>query len=265
MSTVTVIAGIVVLLAALVSYAFISQTLQNKREQRKRLLAALKSQARSFRFVLESCPDGFLPKELKIILLKSLTDISEQLLALEPSENVHSQNIQAYSAKLTETQKSAPSKQMVQLETPQQIKEVKVSLEELHKFIFNLESQRKITKNQAEAHRAQVKMLVLRLTVDGYVLNGKAAKQNGKTKLALHYFDLALKLLIREGKAGMFDNKIAQLKEVCAELKEALAEEEAQQLPTGDDSEVAADLEEEWDQFSSSSSDDLWKKKNVYD
>jgi len=264
MSTVAVIVGIVILLAALVSYAFISQTLQQKREQRKRLLAALKAQARSFKFMLDGCPDGFLTKELKVIVLKSLVDASEQLLALTQGEKTtYSQDIQTYNSMLSEALRSPPTKHSVQLESAQQIKEVKMSLESLHKFVFKQEEQKKLNRSQADSHRSQIKQLVLQVSVDGYILHGKQAAQNDKTKLAVHYFDLAIKLLVREGKAGAFDNRIAQLKQVHSELMEKLSEEEAVELPM-EDPETQADLDEEWDKYSTDS-EDIWKKKNVYD
>ncbi|WP_370981463.1 hypothetical protein [Agaribacterium sp. ZY112] len=264
MSTVTVIIGIIVLLAALVCYAFVSQSIQNKREQRKRMLTSLKNQSRGFRFMLSGCPEGFLPKELKILVQRSLLGVSEQLSQLEPNEPLHKQELQTISQSLAETQKEAPKNQVVTLNTPQQIKDVKMSLEELHRFVFNLESQGQMTRPQADTYRSQIKQLVLQATVDGYVLQGHNAKQSEKTKLAIHYFDLAIQLMQREGKVGSFEGRIAQLSEQVKELNIRLQEEiEAGQhvAEISDENE----LEDEWNKFGSDSSEDIWKKKQVYD
>lgn len=265
MSSVTVITGIIILLAALVCYAFTAQTIQNKRERKKRLLAALKSQSRNFKFILNGCPDGFLTKDLKLILLRSLIDVSEQLSRLEPSEPQFSQDLKQYTQGLAEAQREAPSTTSVSIENPQQIKEVKMSLEELHRFIFNLEGQGRVTRNQGDAYRNQIKQLVLRITVDSYVINGQSAKQSGKTKLAHHNYDLALKLLAREGKPGVFTKKLQQLRAITEELKTQLsAEEDASPLST-EELEAQSELTDEWDKFSEDSSEDIWKKKQVYD
>jgi hypothetical protein len=267
MSSVAIIAGIIILLVALVCYAFAMQTIQHKREKRKRLLAALGSQARSFKFILTGCPEGFLTKDLKIIVLRSLVEVHEQLAQLEPGNTAHKQDIQQYSAAMADAQRTPPSDANISLASQQQIKEAKMSLEELHKFIFRLESNNRVSRNQADSYRSQIKQLVLKITVDGYILNGKAANQSGKTKLALHNFDLALKLLIRESKAGRFEALIAQLKGTCAELTEKLlAEEDDGLLPMSDEEREEQDaLNDEWDKFSDDGSEGLWKKKQVYD
>ncbi len=263
MTSVTVITGIIILLAALVCYAFVSQTISQKKEQRKRVLAALKSQLRSFKFMISGCPDGFLTKDLKVIVLRSLVEVCEQLSKLEPKEPAHLQELQQHSNLLTEAQRAAPTKTRAQLESLQQIKEVKMSLEELHRFVFKMEGQSRVTRSQADTYRAQIKQLVLQVTVDGYVLSGQQANQNGKTKLALHYFDLAAKLLQREGKSGMFDAKISQLKEVCTQLQQGMTEEDSGEVDTVSEEEKA-ELEGEWDKFSKDN-EDIWKKKQVYD
>lgn len=263
MSSVTVIVGIVVLLAALVCYAFVSQSMQQKAEQRKRLLAALKSQHRSFSFILSGCPDGFLTKELKTIVLRSLIEVSEQLTRIDPKEPQHAQNLKQFTQTLAEVQREAPTSAQVSIENPQQIKEIKMSLEELHRFVFKLEEQQRVTRNQADGYRSQIKQLVLRVTVDGYMLHGHAARQSQKAKLALHYYDLALKLLIREGKAGSFDQKIQQLRELIKNMTEKLTEEEAAAPIAMEDGEES--LGDEWSKFSEEASDDIWKKKQFYD
>lgn len=260
MSSVTVISTIVALIVGLVCYAFAAQTIQQKREQRKRLLAALKRQSRSFKFTLNGCPAGFLTNELTIILLRSLIDVSEQLTKLEPSEASHGQDLQLYTQKVAEVQRSPPQVQRAAFENLQQIKEVRMSLEELHRFVFNLEGQGRVPRNSADAYRAQIKQLVLQITVDGYLISGQQARQNEKYKLALHYYELAQKLLTREGKAGLFEQKIASLQTICAELRNKL--ENGDGIPETLDEQEG--LDEQWDKFSSTN-ENIWKKKQVYD
>lgn len=261
MSSITVISLIIVLLAGLVCYAFVSQTIQQKREQKKRLLAALQAQARSFKFVLSGCPPGFLTKELTMLVQRNLIDVCEQLARLEPKEPKHLQDVQVYGAALADTQRQPPPSTREPIDNPQKVKEIKMSLEELHRYIFKMEGQQRINRTQADAFRAQIRQLVLQLTVDGYMLNGLNAENNDKIKLALHYFDLAESLMIREGQNGMFDAKIAQANSKIESLKQRM-EDEGISTAEIDDNEKE-ELEGEWGKFSED--DDTWKKKQVYD
>lgn len=264
MSTVAVIVTIVVLLAALVCYAFVSQTIKTKKEQKMRLTAALKSRSRNFKFMLNGFPQGFLSKELTLLVQRSLADVCEQLAKLEPEDPAHLQDFQLMSAQMTESHKQSAPQAVKPLESQQQIKDVKVCLEELHKFVFTLEKKNTLTRNQAGSFKTQIKQLVLQVTVDSYSLNGKQASQGGKTKLALHYFDLALKLILREGKSNKFASQVAKLKEQMAQLQSKLSEEEPQTAMSDDQLAEQNEMADEWDKFADKN-EDMWRKKNVYD
>lgn len=264
MSTVSIIVAIVVLLGVLVSYAFVQQTVQTKREQRVRMVSALKSRSRSFKFMLNGFPDGFLPKELKILVQRSLADVCDQLSKLEPNQSSHMQDLQIVNTQMVETQRLPAAQQTPTLDNPQQIKDVRASLEELHKYVYKLESKQLVALNQAQIFRAQIKTLALQVTVDGHCLNGTQARQAGKTKLAIHYFDLALNLIVRESKAEVMQKHLHKIKQALEQLKQRLAEEEDLAIPhTSKEKDQAEDAQEEWDKFSEP--EDVWKKKNIYD
>lgn len=260
MSTITIISALIVLLATLVCYAFVYQTLQHRREQRARLLAALKARGRSFKYVLTGCPEGFLPRELTILVQRSLIDVLQQLSRLEPRESSYPQDLQVLNAQLQQTQRQTGPAKSVSLQNHQQIKEARVCLEELHRFIFHQEARKALPQNQAEAYRNQIRHLVLQITVDGYTLNGMAAKQKDKNKLALHYYELALNLLIREQRGHNQQNSIERLRALVEELRIQVEKEEAHKPgPDSAEQEVA----DEWSKFGEE--DEFWKKKKIYD
>ncbi|WP_086931251.1 hypothetical protein [Agarilytica rhodophyticola] len=263
MSTVTVIIAIVCLLGVLVSYAFVQQTVKNKQEHRTRMLAALKSRSRTFKYMLNGFPNGFLSKELVNLVQKSLVDVYEQLSMLEPEEDQHIQDLQIIKSQMTENQRQAKSNDPPSLENPQQIKEVKVCLEELHKFVFKLEEKQTIPKNQGQYFRNQIKQMVTQVTVDSYCLNGNRAKKSGKTKLAIHYFETALSVIAKAGKTDRFNKRITKLKETVEELKVKFQEEMDAEGATQQQGASQQETEDEWAKFSDD--DDMWKKKNVYD
>jgi hypothetical protein len=264
MSSVAIITSIIVLLAGLVCYAFIAQTLAQKRQQRERLLAALKVRARNFKFILSGFPAGFLPKELALLVQRSLMQLLEQLSKLERSNNTHQEDLQAIAQQMAETQRQAPvsSNRPTAIENPQQAREIKAYLEEFYKFIFQLEGKKNLTKAQADIYRGMIRHLVLQLSVDSYVLHGRIAREKGKPRLAIHYLDLALKLMIRERVSGQFDARIAQIRTAINDLQSHLTNEagETTELPEEDGDQSA--ISSEWDTFAQEPS---WKKKQLYD
>lgn len=263
MSTATIILAIVLMLGVLVSYAFVQQSVKTKREQKARILSALKSRSRSFKFMANGFPEGFLTKELKILVQRSLADVCEQLSRIEPNDQTHMQDLQVVNGQLAETQRLPGKHTPVSLENPQQIKDARASLEELHKFIHKLEMKQTIPKNQGQLLKNQVKSLALQVAVDGHCLNGSQAKQAGKVRLAHHYFDLAATLIKRDPNASYMRQRSERINAILEQLREQLAAEQQTAPLSESEQEEAADLEDEWNKFSDT--DDVWKKKNIYD
>lgn len=264
MSSVTVITSIIVLLAALVCYAFIAQTIAQKRQQKERLLAALKARVRNFKFILNGFPPGFLPKELTLLVQRSVMQLLEQLAKLEPGNNGYQEDMQTIAQQMAETQRQAPSatNQPTAIENPQKAREIKACLEELYKFIFHLEGKKNLSRAQADIYRGMVRHLVLQLTVDSYVLHGRIARDKGKLRLAIHHLDLALKLMMKERASGQFDGRIAQMRATINDLESRVANESNDTTEVPEEENEQAAISSEWDKFSQ---DQNWKKKQIYD
>ena len=245
-------------------YAFVVQTLKNKREKRNRLLSALKNRSRTFKFMLSGFPEGFLPRDLTLLVQRSLADVCEHLARLEPEDPSHMNDYQHVSAKMTESQRQAKPAKSTPLENPQQINDVKKCLEELNKFVHTLEAKKTVSPPQSAHYRQQIKDVVLKLTVDSYALQGSKAKHHGKTRLAAHYYELALNLMLREGTAGRYDAQISQFKTILQQLKQELAKEQHAKNPTASASkEKPEEMSSEWENYTET--DSSWKKKNIYD
>lgn len=263
MSSITVIVGIVLFMAALIIYAAITQTVQRRNEQRKRLLSALLGRSRTFKFMLRGFPQGFLSKELTSLVHRSLADVSEQLTKLQPDEPTHVQDLQLATLSLSKSGSQSGPHIPPKLESHQQIKEVKACLEELNKFIVRLQEKNAITANQAASYRAEITQLVVQLSVDGYELHAEKAASMDKIKLAHHYCETALNLLSREGKAGHLQKRGQKLQERLKELADTLAKEDPSKGASEDELNEQQEISAEWDKMQTG--DDLWKKKNVYD
>ncbi|WP_053980113.1 hypothetical protein [Marinagarivorans algicola] len=263
MSSVVVIIVIIALLASLVCYAFISQTLAHKREQRDRLIGALSLKARNFKFMLSGFPQGFLPPELSMLVQKSLMEIYNQLTELEPENNGHQNELQALSQQMNDARRQNTRQGSVSLENPQQISEVKACLEELHKYIHQLEEKDRIPAQTGDAHRASIRELVVGLTVDSYTIAGKQALDKDKPRLALHNLELALHLMERERQSGHFGPRITDLQTQCAALAKRIADEDDESTAPEAQPETQEGLEGEWDEYANKGGE--WKKKQMYD
>lgn len=262
MSSIAIISIIIVLLSILVCYAFIVQSIRQKREQRERLLLALKARARNFHYMLDGFPQGFLPRDLVLLVQRSLQLVYEQMGQLEPRNASHRENVITLEAKIASAQKE-PDKSTVAvpLTNTQQSADIKLCLEELFKFIFQLERKGQLTQQQSEVYRAIIRQLLLTLTVETYVLHARIAQEKDKLQLACHYYELAIKLIHKEGRKGHFDAKLAQLANARSGLENALSErgETASVSADGTNAPVGA----EWDEFDKMTQS--WKKKQIYD
>lgn len=264
MSSAGLITAIIVFLALLVSYAFVIQNLANRREQRARLAHALKQRVRNFNFMLTSSPAQFLPKELTLLVQRSLIQVLEQLIQLEPKVNQHRAEMRLIVKQMEETQSKGENPSVSKgLENPQHFGDIKACLEELYKFVYHLEGQKTLPRPQAEAYRRMIKNLVLKLTIDSYVLHGRIAQDSQKPRLAIHYFDLAVQLMLREGGESRFNERITQLRQAISKLEEPEDTPSEQAAPTPEEAAEKTQISSEWDKFQQQ--DAGWKKKQIYD
>ena len=254
MSSLSIAFVIVGLLIALIGYAFIYQSLEKRRKQRQRLMAALEHRRRSFKSMLMSFPAGCLPNGLSLVVYQALIDAAEQLRRLEPKERAHKEEVALYSREL-ENIRQQDSSDTVRLETVEQVVELRRQLQDLNQYIAQQAERGNISKAQAQIHGGQIKRLILRISVEAYVLSARQAGDIGKVRLALHYYNLARKLLVRDS-AGAHEQQIQQFDEVIAQLEAQLARD-----PAGSDAEPFES--KEWETFGEE--DESWKKKQLYD
>lgn len=258
-----VIAGILVLLVSLAGYTFLSHSIEKRRIRRQRLVTALRARRNSFRDLATGFPAAFLSGDLTALLYRALIDACEQLSRLEPKDPTHLEQLNLYTNLLAAQKENAPQ-QRAHLENPEQIKEARGLLQELYKFVVQQGALKLINPVQTEAYTDQIKRLVLQMTVDGHIFNARQAQQIGKTRLAIHHYTLARKLLLSENASHGFTKQIAQLDNVIAALEEKIVP--ANEAPTEHpekSTEPDPLASKEWEHFSKDNEE--WKKKQVYD
>ena len=257
-----IVASIIILLSALACYAFISQAIEKRRIQKQRILMTLKTKHRNFVHMIGGIPHNFLPIDLLNLVYRALIHTCEQLARIEPNNIQYQNDISLYSSQLGTLSKNS-STQSFLLEDPQQMKDVRQHLQELQRFVLQLETLKKITKPQAQSYVDQIKRLAIQMTVDTYVYHAKQAQQQEKIRLAIHYLTLAKKLLTTENTTHTFDVQIAQLSTALAKLEEnALA---GDQSKPGKES-IDEQASKEWESFNKKEQATAdWKKKQIYD
>ncbi|GLS26321.1 hypothetical protein [Marinibactrum halimedae] len=259
MNTVIIVSIIVTVLIALVCYAFIMQTVTKKREQKQRLIAALEQRVRNFHHIISGFPDGFLSKDLNLLVFKHLVEASEQLAQLVPKDTTHVQNFEVFSKQMEELQRKPPSNKAARINSEKQAKEIKQYLSELNKFVHRLHKRGKLNDSQFENYSGQIKKIVLRMAVDSYVQNAKASQDNEKPRMALHYYSLAKKLLIKENATNNFKKQIEKIDLAIKKLEQVVGQTDKLETPTSTDE----NTEKAWKDFDKD--EDSWKKKAIYD
>lgn len=256
MSAIYVVALIIILLGAFICYLFITQSLEKKRKQKQRLTLALGQRAKVFRYILSGFPPHFLTRELTLLVQRCLIDVLQQLARLDRVNKDYVEELTLITGQMQVTQQQTEAPKRPPLQSSQQVSDVKIHLQELHKFLMHLERRGTIKHNEAADYGQQIKQLVLQISVDSYIMQAKQARQAEKPKLAIHYFTLAKKM-IEKDETGQYANQLTKLGQIITQLEAALGE-----APATSSQEEDTDQGKEWDEMEKP---DSWKKKNIYD
>jgi hypothetical protein len=253
---------IVALVLALAGYAFISQSIEKRRIQRQRILMTLKTKHRNLIHLINGFPPNFLTHDLLSLMYRALIDTCEQLSKVEPNDPRHLDDITLYTNQLDTLPKNTAA-QRARVDNPQQMKDIRQHLQELVHFLTQQEALKVINNVQFVAYMDQVKRLSLQMSVDAYLYNAKQAQQNGKLRLAIHFFSLAKKSLTAENATRIYDKQIVQLDAITAKLEEK-AQIKGEPVDAGQSPAAGDTSAKEWDKFTPPS-EEAWKKKQIYD
>lgn len=255
MTPVYIIAAIVILLTALVCYVFIAQQLEKKRKQRLRLLQALHLRQQLFRNMVTSFPPGFLPAELNTLVYRILIATCEQLAKLEPKVN-HAQEAEELARQLAEAPTVGGERSRIEGEPA--VLATRSLLQELQRFLITWSERGQISKPQAAKHSAQIRHLILQVTIDGHLQQAKIARQDNKLKLAVHHYSLARQQLLKEASQQNVQKQVDQISALIHQLENQMGNAATAVTTTAeDDQEMKA-----WEELEN---EDNWKKKQLYD
>ncbi len=257
MSTEFIIAIIGISLFLLVAIALTMQSMEKNKKEKKRLLGLLTSRVRNFEYMLNNFPEGFLGRDLQILVCKSLQEVFHQLGAVNPKDKSNAINSKQLEQKIVQLANQTPTDRTVTLTDKQQIVEIQKLLKHLYNFIAKLTSTKRITNQDSQVYAAQIKKLMLQTTTDSLNQAINEAMKSGKFSLALHNLKMAIDKLSKENINGIYNEKIAAYQKQIADIT-------ALNVSTDDAvKERKAKSDEEWEDINKP--DDTWKKNAIYD
>lgn len=258
MTTTTIIVAVLASLFVLVAVTFTLQQIEKTNRDRKALVAALKSQTRNFYHLLEGFPEGFLSRDLKLLVGQCLNDGLDQLLRLEPRNPQHQEDKRQLEEKLAQIHTSSSETANYQpLVDANQIQEVQKLLNSLYNVVQRLNKTKRLSTLQTEQYGRQIKRLALRVALDAHSSQAQQALAAGKPRLAIHHYGLAIDKLSKNNTDGSYNAQIAAYQQRRDDL-----ESQANQQPVKADDEAVNGA---WKEFEENQDENAWKKKNVYD
>lgn len=257
MSTAVIVGIIIGGLAILVAVAVTLQTIDKNNKEKRRLEAALKSRARNFDYMLSGFPEGFLNRDLQVLVCNCLEEVYSQLAQIDPRNKEYNNKLSKAQTQLAECKAKPADNSTVTLTDTAQIKEVQKMLGGLYNFISKLAASKRLNTKEAKVYGKQVRRLMVQTSTDVLIEPIKDALQLGKYRLAIHYLHMAVDKMNKENEDGFYSDRVNKHLLRIAEL-----EQQASSTETGN-TDATAESAAEWEEINKP--DDSWKKKAVYD
>lgn len=257
MATSTIIIAVFACLFVLVAVTFTLQQIEKNNAEKSALIAALKTQTRNFQQLLDGFPDGFLSRDLKLLVCQCIAESLDQLQRIDRSNPQHQQQQRQLNEKIALLQtQPADQGQYQNLNNPAQMQEVQKLLNSLINVIQRLHQNKRISAAQAETYSRQIQRLVTRVALDAHLNTAQQALGERKLRLAIHHYGQAVDKMSKDNADGLFTAQIDTYQQRMQELDVL-----DQQLQKQQQSSAATNTE--WKNVEQK--DDAQLKKNVYD
>lgn len=258
MATSTIVIAIFACLFILVAVTITLQQVEKANAKKGALIAALKGQTRNFQQLLEGFPEGFLSRDLKLLVCQCIGEGLDQLVRIDRTNPQHLQVQRQLSERVTQLQaQPADQSQYQTLNNPAQMQELQKLLNNLYNVIQRLYQNKRMNAAQAESYSKQVQRLSTRLALDTHLNIAQQALSEHKPRLAIHHYGQAIDKMSKDNGDGSFTAQIEAYQLRCQELEVV-----DQQLQKQQQSSSATNAE--WEK-TMKPKEDLLQKKNVYD
>jgi len=258
------IAGICLALAI---FSVIHQAVEQKRAEKRRIVAGLERHAVHIQELLSGFPQGYLTKELVAFLYDNLLETYEKLEQLDP-HSTHQENLEKYN---NNKKALIESDYLVQrravFATLQEVKEMKQRLRDLLIIIAGAVQNHTLSGAQANQFKQYLSKAMLSINLNTYRLAALQAESADKLPIAIHYYEQAKKLLITSSVASntVLENKprIDEYDQLIKNLSDKLAQQAAS--PLAKNGENNPEFDGLGNRFVINDESDPSKKKQIYD
>ncbi|MCP3906416.1 MAG: hypothetical protein GY712_00130 [Oceanicoccus sp.] len=256
MSATAVVVAIGVGLFILVAVAITIQTIDRNNKEKRRLEIALNTRSRNFGYMLDGFPEGFLSRDLQVLVCTCLVEVFSQLVQINPTEDYKSKLASARE-RLAQCRGKTAANATITLTDVAQIQEIQKMLKGLYNFISKLAASQRISGKEAMIYGKQVRRLMVQTSTDALAGPIQEAIHQDKPRLAIHYLHMTNEKMKNENDDGFYSDRIAIHDARISEL-----EQQASSLETSA-KESKKEAAAAWDELDKP--DDSWKKKAIYD
>jgi len=254
MSTELIVIVSILGLGGLIGLFYVSHAIEKQRRQRALMIANLSDYAFRLQRLLDFIPAAYLNKDIRLLLLGQIRNRLEKLVELAPDNEKFSKKLSSCNAQITDTQSTTATPQAPQLKTPEEANELRTLLQELSKVIEYFVQSKVIAVADAQKHLGSIQQSFIEANLNYLLQMGNAARQEKKTKLALHHYQKAATEMNKRNQQGKYNERLQKLKILMEELQVEAGIVETPE-PDAGPGELNAGLNEMLEE------QDAWKKK----
>ncbi len=256
MNTVTIVLLLLAVIVISIAIVVFSQMRERARIEKARRLAGLEDSYNLAYRIYDELPGQYLTRDLKLILLRRMETLCQQLLQ-EGTRLPVSEWLTTVNENKQKVIDGTDKHPQVVIDSPEQSSHVKELLQSLFKLIESLHKSGNIDSAAARENLHQVLFTIRKTHADLFVFQARDHVRKGELRKAIHAYNMAASEMnkihgheMAARAVASFNERIRELEEEMASGHNALTEDQQRRL------------DKEWDTFLHG---DDWKKKADYD
>lgn len=255
MSTELIIVFVVLGIVVLGGVLYVNRNIEKEKAKKAVLIGTLSETAHRLQRIIDTIPDAYIHKDLKLTILNEMQKRLEKLVEVAPEQETFKKKLEITKAMITELQSNPVKKQEPRITNPQQANEIRALLQDLTKIIESFRDTSIIPGAAANVFLAHVHDSFVEANVSYLTLLGDQSKSERKWKLAVHHYQKGMAELAKRNQNGRYNDKLAQMKAMCDELNRRADDEAGVQRKTEEASELTKGLSD------LANEEEAWKKK----
>lgn len=213
------IAGIVAGIISLLIVWHINTNLDRLKKKKLAQIAHHKDYINRYQRLYDRIPDNYLSREIKLLMLGGLIDHLEQWINLDKDNDYANANLKKRLQQKQEAMESTAKPSITNTNDSDDAAEIRRRLMELHKFIVLAKKTKKIGKVVAQNELQLIKHLFVETGTNTFINLAKAAIDQQKDRLAIHYYGRALSEYQKSNTEGEFNKRMQELQTVIKKLQ----------------------------------------------